>query len=137
VLPDRIELSTSPLPMECSTTELRQRAPDTRIGQKGPSKARRSLPQGRRVRKRGQRPARPIKAVIISAGRPLGPSIGSLWVDPVPHVLAPRGQRLDRADHDLEFEHFAGFIEFDEIEALALPFADIGGKFQRDVVGAS
>src|SRR5260221_5234235 len=25
VLPDRIELSTSPLPMECSTTELRQR----------------------------------------------------------------------------------------------------------------
>src|SRR5579859_1863519 len=27
VLPDRIELSTSPLPMECSTTELRQRAP--------------------------------------------------------------------------------------------------------------
>jgi hypothetical protein len=36
VLPDRIELSTSPLPMECSTTELRQRAPDTRIGQKAP-----------------------------------------------------------------------------------------------------
>src|ERR1700691_2580401 len=34
VLPDRIELSTSPLPMECSTTELRQRAPDTRIGQR-------------------------------------------------------------------------------------------------------
>jgi hypothetical protein len=28
VLPDRIELSTSPLPMECSTTELRQRAKD-------------------------------------------------------------------------------------------------------------
>ena len=28
VLPDRIELSTSPLPMECSTTELRQ--PDWR-----------------------------------------------------------------------------------------------------------
>jgi hypothetical protein len=25
VLPDRIELSTSPLPRECSTTELRQR----------------------------------------------------------------------------------------------------------------
>src|SRR5947199_10799511 len=34
VLPDRMELSTSPLPMECSTTELRQhaRGPD-RIGQ--------------------------------------------------------------------------------------------------------
>ena len=26
VLPERIELSTSPLPRECSTTELRQRA---------------------------------------------------------------------------------------------------------------
>ncbi len=26
MLPDRIELSTSPLPMECSTTELRQHA---------------------------------------------------------------------------------------------------------------
>jgi hypothetical protein len=30
VLPDRIELSTSPLPMECSTTELRQRARKTK-----------------------------------------------------------------------------------------------------------
>jgi hypothetical protein len=28
VLPDRIELSTSPLPRECSTTELRQHALD-------------------------------------------------------------------------------------------------------------
>jgi hypothetical protein len=27
VLPERIELSTSPLPRECSTTELRQRYP--------------------------------------------------------------------------------------------------------------
>ncbi len=40
VLPDRIELSTSPLPMECSTTELRQHALgtvtlDQRIGRKG------------------------------------------------------------------------------------------------------
>lgn len=35
MLPDRIELSTSPLPMECSTTELRQRARTIRIGQKG------------------------------------------------------------------------------------------------------
>jgi hypothetical protein len=30
VLPDRIELSTSPLPMECSTTELRQHVPGLR-----------------------------------------------------------------------------------------------------------
>ena len=36
VLPDRIELSTSPLPMECSTTELRQHCPVfQRIGPKG------------------------------------------------------------------------------------------------------
>src|SRR3954447_7639019 len=34
VLPDRIELSTSPLPMECSTTELRQHARYRRIGPK-------------------------------------------------------------------------------------------------------
>ena len=39
VLPDRIVLSTSPLPMECSTTELRQHAPDTRIGPKGPQQS--------------------------------------------------------------------------------------------------
>ena len=48
VLPDRIELSTSPLPRECSTTELRQH----RRGLSrtfGPNRAgtRRSLPQGR------------------------------------------------------------------------------------------
>ena len=33
VLPDRIELSTSPLPRECSTTELRQHAGDKRRSQ--------------------------------------------------------------------------------------------------------
>jgi hypothetical protein len=36
VLPDRIELSTSPLPMECSTTELRQHARVARTGRIGP-----------------------------------------------------------------------------------------------------
>ena len=45
-------------------------------------------------------------------------------------------KRLDRADHDLEFDHFAQIVEFDEIDALELPFADIGGKFERHVVGA-
>ena len=53
VLPDRIELSTSPLPMECSTTELRQHAPDTRNGLEGLHKAGRSLPHGPLSRKRG------------------------------------------------------------------------------------
>jgi hypothetical protein len=59
VLPDRIELSTSPLPMECSTTELRQRARIKGISQKGPYKAGRSLPQGPGARKRGDQPAMP------------------------------------------------------------------------------
>ena len=39
VLPDRIELSTSPLPMECSTTELRQHDPGgARIGREAPDR---------------------------------------------------------------------------------------------------
>jgi hypothetical protein len=38
VLPDRIELSTSPLPMECSTTELRQRARDTDSAETAPTR---------------------------------------------------------------------------------------------------
>jgi hypothetical protein len=58
VLPDRIELSTSPLPMECSTTELRQRAPDSENRPKGPNKAGRSLPQGLIPRKRAAGPGR-------------------------------------------------------------------------------
>ena len=52
VLPDRIELSTSPLPMECSTTELRQRARMRESTKKDPDRAGRSLPQGLRARKR-------------------------------------------------------------------------------------
>jgi hypothetical protein len=38
VLPDRIELSTSPLPMECSTTELRQHAPIRESAKKAPTR---------------------------------------------------------------------------------------------------
>jgi hypothetical protein len=51
VLPDRIELSTSPLPMECSTTELRQHA-GYGNRPKRPRRAGRSLPQGLLTRKR-------------------------------------------------------------------------------------
>src|SRR5580658_7927275 len=103
VLPDRIELSTSPLPMECSTTELRQHATAARIGQK-PRRARRSLPQGPLTRKRAAALRRPPSGG--GTRRLLQP--GKLRADPVPHFLAESGQRLDRADHDLEFEHFAG-----------------------------
>lgn len=52
VLPDRIELSTSPLPMECSTTELRQHAPVIQESAPRAIKAGRSLPQGPSWRKR-------------------------------------------------------------------------------------
>ncbi len=41
MLPERLELSTSPLPRECSTTELRQHTPPARApfatGRRGPS----------------------------------------------------------------------------------------------------
>src|ERR1700738_4394459 len=56
VLPDRIELSTSPLPMECSTTELRQHALDQENRPKRPLQGGRSLPQGPRMRKRAGSP---------------------------------------------------------------------------------
>jgi hypothetical protein len=41
-----------------------------------------------------------------------------------------RLQRLDRPDHHLEFKHFAGFVELDQIDTLELPFSDIGAEFQ-------
>ena len=53
VLPDRIELSTSPLPMECSTTELRQHAWESQNRPKRAPQGGRSLPQGQGARKRG------------------------------------------------------------------------------------
>ena len=45
VLPDRIELSTSPLPMECSTTELRQHVLGSESAARGAYQAGRYLPQ--------------------------------------------------------------------------------------------
>jgi hypothetical protein len=46
VLPDRIELSTSPLPMECSTTELRQHARYSKESAQKGAAGGRFLPQG-------------------------------------------------------------------------------------------
>ena len=70
VLPDRIELSTSPLPMECSTTELRQHAPDLKESAgKASVGAGRSLPQGQSPCKRGLVRAARIKAVQSAPGR--------------------------------------------------------------------
>jgi hypothetical protein len=61
VLPDRIELSTSPLPRECSTTELRQQPEGpsfTRNAEPGLERVR-SLPYGGGGRKRAGRPGGP------------------------------------------------------------------------------
>ena len=58
VLPDRIELSTSPLPMECSTTELRQHARYWGIGPNGRPLGGRFLPQGPLWRKHAGGPGR-------------------------------------------------------------------------------
>ena len=59
MLPDRIELSTSPLPMECSTTELRQHARYLRgIGPNGRPLGGRFLPQGPLWRKHAGGPER-------------------------------------------------------------------------------
>lgn len=52
VLPDRIELSTSPLPRECSTTELRQQMQQG-LALGAATGRGRFLPQGPRRRKRG------------------------------------------------------------------------------------
>src|ERR1700758_616365 len=53
VLPVRIELTTSPLPRECSTTELRQRPGESRFTCE---KSRRFLPYGGCQRKRRRLP---------------------------------------------------------------------------------
>ena len=58
MLPDRIELSTSPLPMECSTTELRQHVLVKNRAPEGPCQAGRYLPQAPLPRKL----ARPVKS---------------------------------------------------------------------------
>src|SRR2546430_13718449 len=126
VLPDRIELSTSPLPMECSTTELRQRAPDTGFGQKGRYKA--ADPCHKAPSRASGAPA---CGVVKSGNEEAAAACFSrLSCGPIrlPICSPSAASAPDGADHDLEFDHFARFIEPDEIDALELPFADIGGK---------
>ena len=103
VLPDRIELSTSPLPMECSTTELRQRARITGVGQIGPTRRPILATRPLLAQARGLRCADRGGAAAACFDRAMG------WPIRFPR-LAARRRRLDRADHDLEFDHFAGFV---------------------------
>jgi hypothetical protein len=96
VLPDRIELSTSPLPMECSTTELRQHA---------------------RIRDRPNRPCRradPCHKAPAHASARTGPPC-HLSRGP---IRFPISSCNGWADHDLEFDQFAAVVGFDEIDAL-------------------
>src|SRR5207247_1044776 len=126
VLPDRIELSTSPLPMECSTTELRQRAPDTGLGQKGRYKAADPCHKA------------PARASAGSARGPCGflkkgrnqpgaipacfsrPSCGPILF---PISSPSAASALMGRNMTLEFDPFASLIEPDEIDALELPAA--------------
>ena len=88
------------------------------IGQKGPYKAadpchkapsRASVRSSLRRHQKGPQLARGARGLFQPA---------QLRADPVSHFLTQRLQRLDGADHDLEFDHFAGVIEFNEIDAL-------------------
>ena len=135
VLPDRIELSTSPLPMECSTTELRQRAPDTGFGQKGRYKA--ADPCHKAPSRASVAPA----CGVVKSGNqeePAAASFSRLSCGPIrfPICSPSAASALMGRIMTSNSNHFARFIEPDEIDALELPFADIGGKFQCDIVRA-
>src|ERR1700730_18405395 len=107
VLPDRIELSTSPLPMECSTTELRQHAGIRESAQKGPTKAADPCHKAPSCASARAAPG-VIKMRQNQRGTPAYASIGS--------VAGRSGSRFPRpappaplsGDHDLEFDDFAG-----------------------------
>ena len=95
VLPDRIELSTSPLPMECSTTELRQHARYSGNRPKRLPLGGRFLPQGPLWRKHagrsgtgqnGQKSARAASEPVQS---------GQLGPDPVPVGPEPPNHDLN------------------------------------------
>ena len=108
VLPDRIELSTSPLPMECSTTELRQHARYMKESAlKAPYQAGGSChkdPSGASTRA-GREGAKIVKnrrlllAGACNEARPRGNGLGN--------ARAPRGSRLSRAARDAESYRFA------------------------------
>jgi hypothetical protein len=84
VLPDRIELSTSPLPMECSTTELRQHARD--LNQESAKKA----PNGAPILATRPPPAQARGAVKTGRKSAVGCclllQLGRLRADPVPYL---------------------------------------------------
>ena len=102
VLPDRIELSTSPLPMECSTTELRQHAREQNRPRR-PRQAGGSCHKGPSGASTGRVPGPPKSAEIgLSAFfRPAisadSGSIGSISLERRPLCL--QRPKLHRIDH--------------------------------------
>jgi hypothetical protein len=101
VLPDRIELSTSPLPMECSTTELRQHARDRdRIGPKGPPTGGPVLATSPPLAQaRGNPKKAPKWGESAGASAACGlPELGKLRPDPVLRLFRQRHERFGSAD---------------------------------------
>src|SRR4051794_25619354 len=127
VLPDRIELSTSPLPMECSTTELRQHAPDTRIGSKGTPAERPILATSLPHAQAREATDRPAKTGEISAESPLAPFDGQVEADLVPICFRRAGDALIGG---MTLIRPSGRLH-DPIDPPALPFAGTGTKFRR------
>ena len=87
MLPDRIELSTSPLPMECSTTELRQHARYGGIGPNGRPLGGRFLPQGPLWRKHAGRPERAQNRQKPALRIATSGNSASLGLTPVPDLV--------------------------------------------------
>lgn len=119
VLPDRIELSTSPLPMECSTTELRQHA-RIRNRPKRPLQAGGSChndPAGASTRQ-GQKGLTPRKKSGCGARSLL--QAAQFGRNRFPASWTLRRRCLQQAKHDLEFDHLAGFTGFDAIDTPQL-----------------
>jgi hypothetical protein len=138
VLPDRIELSTSPLPMECSTTELRQHARTRRIGPNRASTGGRFLPQGPRWRKHAAGAEGRKKREKITLWRRLAASTattpgrsGSLF--PSPRAASAFSGRTTTSN---------SIILRDSSNLMRSippnwPVADRGGKLQRGVMKPS
>jgi hypothetical protein len=68
--------------------------------------------------RRGQKGARNAKNHAVAPASCFNRDNSGPIRFPVP--FTPRRQRLQRANNDLEFDHFTGFIEFDEIDTPQL-----------------
>jgi hypothetical protein len=79
-------------------------------------------------------PVKRQKRAISGSGRPL--SAGSIPARSGSPIPSQTPDAFERATHDLEFGHFAGLVEFDAVDALQRPFADIAPNSGAGVVGS-